>query len=231
MGLESEEKKSALDPNSKQARLDRIWEQQEGLEPGSANQSKQERLERILEQQEQLESDRAVSQNESAQEKENNKKQSEEPAKMGWGIFIFAMFFSVIADAIEIFTFGTIGWITGLVIDFILFIALGFSKAARKQWQKLIGALFVESFPILNFLPLRSVMITWSFIASRPKLMGKIQKGLKIAAMIPSPVSAELKVASKAFNVAANVEHAQQSGNTSLAQKALMAKSAIKMVK
>ncbi len=181
--------------------------------------------------QEQLESDRALAQAETDREEEDKENQPKEPPKMGWGIFIFAMFLSVIADTIEIFTLGTIGWVTGLVIDFILFIALGFSKAARKQWQKLLGALFVESFPILNTLPLRSVMITWSFIASRPKLMSKIQKGLKIASIVPSPISAELKVASKAFNVAANVERAQQGGDTSLAQKALIAKSAIKMVK
>lgn len=181
--------------------------------------------------QEQLESDRAISQAESDREEDERKSRPEELPNMGWGIFIFAMFLSVIADTIEIFTFGTIGWLTGLVIDFILLIALGFSKAARKQWQKLLGALFVESFPILNTLPLRTIMITWSFIASRPKLMGKIQKGLKIASIVPSPISAELKVASKAFNVAANIEHAQQSGETSLAQKALIAKSAIKMVK
>ena len=181
--------------------------------------------------QEQLESNRALSQMETDRQVEEEESQPEEPPKMGWGIFIFAMFFSVIADAIELFTFGTIGWITGLGIDFILFIALGFSRAARKQWQKLLGALFVESIPILNIAPLRSIMITWSFIASRPKLMSKIQKSLKIASMIPSPVSAELKVASKAFNIAANVEHAQQSGDTSLAQKASIAKSAIKMVK
>ncbi|MBI2676715.1 MAG: hypothetical protein HYX21_02045 [Candidatus Yanofskybacteria bacterium] len=159
---------------------------------------------------------------------EEAKKQQQKKDQMGWLVFIFALLLSIIADLIEIFTVGTIGWLTGLFIDFILFVTLGFTRAGRKQWKKLVSALFIESVPILNILPLRTILLTWSFIASRPKLMSRIEKGLKIASYIPSPVSAELKVASKAFSVAASIEKNKEAP---LIQKLAVAKSALKLIK
>jgi len=86
---------------------------------------------------------------------------------MGWGIFSVAMFFCIIGDTIDILTVGTIGWLTGLFVDFILFIILGTSKSGRKQWKKWVVGILGESIPIINILPLRSIFTAWSFVSSR----------------------------------------------------------------
>lgn len=143
---------------------------------------------------------------------EKTRREEQEKNKMGWGVFIFSLLLSLIADLIEIFTAGTLGWFTGLLIDFVLFFTLGFTRAGQKQWKKLIGALFAESIYVVNILPIRTIMLTWSFIASRPKLMSKIDKTLKIASKIPSPIAAELKLASKTVSVATNVEQGNLKG-------------------
>lgn len=141
---------------------------------------------------------------------EEEQKKEQEANKMGWGIFIIASILSIIADTIEILTLGTIGWFVGLFIDFILFILLGSTQAGRKQWKKLISALVVETIPGLDVLPIRTIMVLWSFVASRPKLVSKIQKGLKVASVIPSPVSAQLKVASRAVGAVAQATASQE---------------------
>ncbi|KKR02602.1 MAG: hypothetical protein UT29_C0001G0082 [Candidatus Yanofskybacteria bacterium GW2011_GWA1_39_13] len=173
MGYESEEKKESLNPENKQNRLDRIWEQQEGLEPGSANQSKQERLERILEQQEQLESDRAVYQNEQERESAEAKNQSPQaqPYKMGAGSYVLILF-ALFVDIIEIITTYTgVGAIIsiplGLLVDVIIFLGVGMSKDARKQWKRFAVGFVGENFPILasvlEFIPFRTLSLIWMY--------------------------------------------------------------------
>ena len=67
--------------------------------------------------------------------------------KMGWGIFIVALILSLIADAVELITAGTLGWFVGLFIDLILLVMLGFSKAGRKQFKKWIWGPLIETVP------------------------------------------------------------------------------------
>ncbi|MDO8495557.1 MAG: hypothetical protein Q7S32_03500 [bacterium] len=149
---------------------------------------------------------------ERAEAEEKAQKEQHEKDKMGWGVFIFALVLSIIADIVEIVTLGTIGWLVGLVIDFILFITFGMTRAGQKQWKKLVGALVAESIPGINILPVRSIMVIWSFIASRPKLIGKLDKVLKVASKIPSPIAAQLKLASKAVSMASAAEQGDIKG-------------------
>lgn len=180
MGYESEEKKEALNPENKQNRLDRIWERQEGLEPGSANQSKQERLERILEQQEQLESDRAIYQAGQEREEEEKRNQPQKPEKMDSVLFAILLLLCVIGDLIDILTVGTIGWIVGLFIDGILLLATGLSKAGRKQFKRILVGVLGETIPIplLAIVPFRSLFLTWGFIKSRSSTVQKMSSHL-----------------------------------------------------
>ncbi len=122
---------------------------------------------------------------------EKAQEEQERNNKMGWGVFLFSLLLSVIADAIEIFTLGTIGWFTGLGIDFILLITLGFTRAGQKQWKKLVGALFAESIPFVNALPIRTIMLTWSFLASRHPLVANAGKALGVTPKISSPIVTE----------------------------------------
>lgn len=153
MGYESEEKKANLDPNSKQARL-----------------------EQILKQQEQLESDRAISQAESDREEDERKSQPQESQKMGTMFFLILLLLCIVADFVDMLTAGTIGWLLGLLVDGILLLSAGLSKAGRKQFKRIIIGVIGEKVPILNILPLRSLFLIWSFVNSRYEL--PIQLGL-----------------------------------------------------
>lgn len=87
---------------------------------------------------------------------------------MGWGIFLVALLLGLIADLLEIFTFGTFGWLTGLFIDVILFLMLGITKAGRKQFKRWMWGPIIEKIPFLNTLPLiRAGFLVWSFVVSR----------------------------------------------------------------
>ncbi len=126
-------------------------------------------------QQEQLESDRAVSQNTSAQEKEN-KNQSKESAKMDTMMFIILLLLCVVADFVDMLTVGTIGWIIGFFVDGILLLTIGLSKGGRKQFKRILVGVVGDSIPILAILPFRSFFLVWSFVQSRHEL--PIQLGL-----------------------------------------------------
>ena len=56
----------------------------------------------------------------SDQEDEDTKTKKPKEKAMGWFLFIILLIVSVIGDAIELFTAGTIGWLSGLLIDGIL---------------------------------------------------------------------------------------------------------------
>lgn len=126
--------------------------------------------------QEQLESDRAVSQNASAQEEENKKNKSKEPAKMGTMMFAILLLLCVIADFVDMLTVGTIGWIIGFFVDGILLLSIGMSKGGRKQFKKMLVGVIGDSIPILAILPFRSFFLVWSYVKSRHEL--PIQLGL-----------------------------------------------------
>ena len=108
------------------------------------------------------------------------RQQAEEEQKqerMGWGIFLVALVLSLIADAAEAITLGTIGWFIGFVIDLILLAMLGLSKAGRKQWKKWVWGPLIEKVPILATVPLfRAAFLTWSFVSSRSSIMRQVSK-------------------------------------------------------
>ena len=97
--------------------------------------------------------------------------------KMGWGIFIVALILSLIADAVELITAGTLGWFVGLFIDLILLVMLGFSKAGRQQFKKWIWGPLIETVPILSAVPLfRVAFLIWAFASSRSKTLRAVSK-------------------------------------------------------
>lgn len=108
------------------------------------------------------------------------RQQTEEEQKqerMGWGIFLIALFLSLIADVIELLTVGTLGWFVGFIIDLILLAMLGLSKAGRKQWKKWIWGPIIEKVPILAAVPLfRAAFLTWAFISSRSTILQHLSK-------------------------------------------------------
>ena len=91
--------------------------------------------------------------------------------RMSGGIFLVALILSIGADALEIITVGTVGWLAGIFVDLVLLVLLGFSKGARKQWRKLLTALIGESLPVISILPLRTIMVIWSFLSSRSAIL------------------------------------------------------------
>lgn len=98
-------------------------------------------------------------------------------ARMGWGIFIVALFLSLVADAAELLTGGTIGWFVGLFVDLILLAMLGFSVAGRKQFKKWIWGPVIEKVPILSAIPfIRIAFLIWSFASSRSKTLQAVSK-------------------------------------------------------
>lgn len=96
-----------------------------------------------------------------------------EQNEMGKGTFIFFLILCVIGDLIDFFTAGTIGWVTGIVIDFILLIGLGFSKKKRDQMYKILVGLGLETvLPAINMLPFRTGFLLWARYASQRKAAG-----------------------------------------------------------
>ncbi|GEM_PF-4825653 len=89
------------------------------------------------------------------------------PEKMSLLLFLPLLFICVIGDLIDIFTVGTIGWVVGLFIDAILLIATGLSRAGRKQFKRILIGAAADSFPLVAFLPFRSIFLVWAFIKSR----------------------------------------------------------------
>ncbi len=135
------------------------------------------------------------------------RQQKETKARMGWGVFLVALILSLIADAAELLTAGTLGWFVGLIVDLILLLMLGFSTAGRKQFKKWIWGPAIEKIPILAAIPfIRVGFLIWAFVSSRPKLVSKVQKGLSVASKLPLPISAEFKAASKAANIGSRMQ-------------------------
>ncbi len=98
-------------------------------------------------------------------------------ARMGWGIFLAALVLSLIADVVEFFTAGTIGWFVGLIVDLILFAMLGFSKAGKKQFKKWIWGPLIEKIPVLATVPFfRAAFLVWAFVSSRNETLQAASK-------------------------------------------------------
>lgn len=152
------------------------------------------------------------------------KEESGKPVPMGIIFFAFLLIIVLIVDLLDIFTGGTIGWVVGLFVDFILLILIGISKSGRKQFKRIFVGVIGDSIPIVAFLPLRSIFLIWAFISSRPKLMSGINKTLKVASKIPSPIQAQLKVVSKVANVATVAAEQGNEGEMLKSASALMSK-------
>src|SRR3989344_3262454 len=121
--------------------------------------------------QEQLESDRALYQAEQEREAEENQLQKTEPRKMGAGSYVLILF-ALFVDIIEIITTYTgVGAIIsiplGLLVDVAIFIGVGMSKNARKQWKRFAVGFVGENFPILasvlEFIPFRTLSLIWMY--------------------------------------------------------------------
>jgi len=105
------------------------------------------------------------------------RQQGETKARMGWGIFLIALILSLIADVVEFFTAGTLGWFVGLIVDLILLAMLGFSKAGKKQFKKWIWGPLIETIPILSTIPLfRVAFLIWAFVSSRSKKLQAVSE-------------------------------------------------------
>lgn len=86
--------------------------------------------------------------------------------KMGTTLFFILLLLCIFGDLIEIFTVGTIGWLTGLAIDGILLLSIGVTKNAKKQFKRILVGVIGETVPIINILPLRSVFLVWAYVKS-----------------------------------------------------------------
>lgn len=110
---------------------------------------------------------------------EDPKEQAEQEQNqpIGWGVFLVAVAIGLIADAVELFTLGTIGWFVGLFLDFILVFVLLLSEPTRKLWKKWTWGPVIEKIPIINIIPLiRVAFLTWAFISSRSSKLQKLSK-------------------------------------------------------
>lgn len=142
---------------------------------------------------------------EAKQKAGQEKEASIQNPRMSWGMFLAMGIPSLIADVVEFFTAGTLGWIVGALVDIYLLILGGSSKSGRKQFKKLLVAVIGETIPIIDALPLRTAIVVWSFISSRSATFAKIGKTMNVASKVPSPFSAQLKVASRSMNTVAEV--------------------------
>jgi len=123
---------------------------------------------KLLEQidQEYLESDRALYQTEQERERE-----SEPGHKMGPGSYILLLF-SFCVDILEIIVTYTgvgapIAVIVGFAIDIVIFIAVGLSKKAQKQWKRFAIGFVGENFPLfsslIEIIPVRTLALIWMY--------------------------------------------------------------------
>ena len=117
-----------------------------------------------------LDQERRAYQNKLEAEQKEQEMVDSEPEKIGLIFFSVALFLSVVGDLIDFFTVGTIGWLTGLLIDGILALIFGMSKSGRKQFKRMLVAFMAESIPFINMLPFRTIFTIWSFIKSRSKV-------------------------------------------------------------
>ncbi|MEK7124992.1 MAG: hypothetical protein AAB864_01160 [Patescibacteria group bacterium] len=92
---------------------------------------------------------------------------SQREESLGWVVSFCLIVVSLIGDAVEIMTIGTLGWFVGLLCDGILLVVLGFTKSGKKHFRRVLVGVFGELIPGLNILPLRTVFVLWAIIKSR----------------------------------------------------------------
>lgn len=94
-----------------------------------------------------------------------------EPYKMGVGSYVLILF-ALFVDIIEILTTYTgVGAIIsiplGFLVDVAIFMGVGLSKNARKQWKRFAVGFIGENFPVLasllEFIPFRTLSLIWMY--------------------------------------------------------------------
>ena len=110
-----------------------------------------------------------------------------EPYKMGVGSYVLILF-AFFVDIIEIITIYTgVGAIIaiplGFLVDVAIFIGVGMSKKARKQWKRFAFGFIAENFPILasvlEFIPFRTLALIWMYrgmSTQKPEEPGKAKE-------------------------------------------------------
>lgn len=89
---------------------------------------------------------------------------------MSRGFFAVFLVIAIIGDVVDFFTGGTIGWVIGMIIDAILLLGFGFKKGSRKQFQRILIGIGLETvLPIINMLPFRTLALIWAYMESRGK--------------------------------------------------------------
>jgi hypothetical protein len=86
--------------------------------------------------------------------------------------FLLTLALAVFADAVEVFTLGTLGWFISILIDIKIANEIRKSKlfTTAEKWKFIFVGLVGERVPGLNILPMRSVAVIWMYIASRSKV-------------------------------------------------------------
>src|SRR3989344_5420614 len=110
-----------------------------------------------------------------------------QPYQMGAGSYVLILFFFFV-DIIEIITIYTgVGAIIaiplGFLVDVAIFIGVGMSKKARKQWKRFAVGFIAENFPILaavlEFIPLLTLALMWMYrgmSTQKPEEPGKAKE-------------------------------------------------------
>jgi len=94
-----------------------------------------------------------------------------QPYKMGVGAYtliLFALFVDILEMITTITVVGAIISVPlGLLVDTAIFIGVGLSKNARKQWKRFATGFVAENFPVLSsaleFIPFRTISLIWMY--------------------------------------------------------------------
>ncbi|MEK7515294.1 MAG: hypothetical protein AAB608_02880 [Patescibacteria group bacterium] len=112
---------------------------------------------------------RAVAESQNTQEGVGEEVGESEEKKMGLISFLFGLtFLAIPADAAEFFTGGTLGWFVGLCADILLYVLFSVTSASKSQMRRFLIAAGIEKIPTLpSALPIRSIVLIWTYLSSR----------------------------------------------------------------
>ena len=158
----------------------------------------------------------ALAQDTSTEDSAQGTQSSDQVGVVFFGI-ILALF--IITDGVEFFTGGTVGWVLGQVIDFlvapVLFLfyssftgknIFGSSRQGRMRLRNMLVALAGESMPIMGALPLRSVLWGWTHFATSPRATRWLGQAARVVRFL-GPQGAAV---AKGMNVASTAATLQQ---------------------
>ena len=108
-----------------------------------------------------------------------------QPYQMGVGSYVLILL-TLFVDIIEILTVYTgVGAIIaiplGLLVDVAIFIGVGMSRKARKQWKRFAFGFIEENFPILasvlEFIPFLTLALIWMYRGMRMQAKEQPEEG------------------------------------------------------